>query len=329
MKKEAELKDVKIPNEKLKKMYYDMLLIRRFEEKSAQMYQMGKISGFCHLYVGQEAVAVGATAAIKDDDYVITAYRDHGHCLARGTDPNVVMAELYGKGTGCSKGKGGSMHLFDVERNFLGGFGIVGGHIPLALGYAFASRYKNENRVILCFFGDGAVAQGSFHESLNLAALWNLPVVFICENNLYGMGTYYKRALAHNNIFEQAPAYEVAGYYAEGNNVFDVYQKVKEAVDLARKERKPTLIEARTYRYRGHSMSDPALYRTKEEVENYKKSKDCLLLYKEDLLEGKVLKEEDFKKMDDKVKKVVAEAVEFSEKSPEPPLDSLYEDIYV
>jgi len=323
-----ELKDVKIKPEKLKKMYTDMALIRRFEEKSAQMYQMGKISGFCHLYTGQEAVAVGATAAITEKDYVITAYRDHGHALARGADPNAIMAELFGKGTGCSKGKGGSMHLYDVDRNFLGGHGIVGGHIPLALGYAFASRYRKEPNVILCFFGDGAVAQGSFHESLNMAALWKLPVVFICENNLYGMGTYYKRALAHNNIFEQAPAYEVPGYYAEGNNVFDVYQKVKDAVELARKDGTPTLIEARTYRYRGHSMSDPATYRTKEEVDDYK-SRDCILLFQEHLEKSKIMKDSEFKEIDAKVKKVVADAIEFSDKSPEPPLDSLYEDVYV
>jgi len=325
----SDVKLAKIPNEKLKKMYYDMLLIRRFEEKSAQMYQMGKISGFCHLYVGQESVAVGATAAVNDDDYIITAYRDHGHCLARGTDPKAIMAELFGKVTGCSKGKGGSMHLFDVERNFLGGFGIVGGQIPLSLGYAFASKYRKDSKVILCFFGDGAVAQGSFHESLNLAALWKLPVIFICENNLYGMGTYYKRALAHNNIFEQAPAYEIPGIYAEGNDVFDVYNKVKEAVKLARTKSMPTLIEARTYRYRGHSMSDPAKYRTKEEVENYKKQKDCLSLFKESLLDAKVFKDEDIKKMETKVKQVVEESVEFSDKSSEPPLDSLYEDVYV
>ena len=326
--KRTGIKDVSIPNEKLKKMYYDMLLIRRLEEKAAQMYQQGKISGFCHLYVGQEAVVVGAVAAIKDEDYIITAYRDHGHALARGMDANLMMAELFGKATGCSKGKGGSMHLFDVDRNFLGGYGIVGGHVPLAIGYAFASKYRKDKRVTVCFFGDGAVAQGSFHEALNLAALWELPIVFICENNMYGMGTHYKRALAHDNIFDQAKAYDMPGYLLEGNNVFDVYAKVKQAADLARQKNMPTLIEAQTYRFRGHSMSDPATYRTKEEVEGHK-SHDCLLVLKEALLKEKIIKEGDFKEMESTIKKVVDDSVEFSEKSPEPPLDSLYEDVYV
>ncbi len=322
------INDVDIPADKLRQMYYDMLMIRRLEEKSAQMYQQGKISGFCHLYVGQEAVAVGAVAALSDDDYVMTSYRDHGLALARGMTPNVLMAELYGKATGCSKGKGGSMHLFDVEKNFIGGYGIVGGHLPLAIGYGFASKYRKDNRVTACFFGDGSVAQGAFHESLNMAALWELPVVFICENNMYGMGTHVKRALAHDNIYDQAQAYDMPGYQLIGNNIFDVYLKVKQAGDLARKTGTPTLIEARTYRFRGHSMSDPATYRTKEEVDE-QKGKDCLTVLKDALIKEKICKEDEFKEMDSEIKKIVADSVEFSEKSPEPPLDALYEDVFV
>lgn len=323
----TEIKDVDIPKDKLTKMYRDMLLVRRFEEKAAQMYQQQKISGFCHLYIGQESVAVGATAAVHDDDYIMTAYRDHGHCLARGTDPKAVMAELFGKATGVSKGKGGSMHLFDVERHFLGGYGIVGGQIPLAVGYSFAAKYLKQPRVVLCFFGDGAVAQGVLHESLNLAALWKLPVVFICENNLYGMGTAFDRVSSLEDIFPKAKAYDMPGTFADGMDVLDVYQKVKDAAELARAKGIPTLIEARTYRYRGHSMSDPATYRTKEEVEVYRK-RDPLLAFKEKLIQEKILKEEDFSKMEEAVKKEVEGAVEFAEKSPEPPLDTLYEDVY-
>src|ERR1043166_7711448 len=247
-----------------------MLLIRRFEERASQQYQAQKIGGFCHLYIGQEAVVVGAIAAVRPDDYVITAYRDHGHALARGTTANACMAELFGKETGCSRGLGGSMHFFDKRHHMYGGHAIVAAHVPLGVGLAFAIKYRGEDRVTLCFFGDGAINQGSFHEALNLAALYRLPIIFICENNLFAMGTSVKRSTSLKQIVDRAEGYDIPGEIVDGMNFREVRDKVAEVADSIRKESHPAFLEVRTYRYRGHSMSDPASYRTKDELEKYR-----------------------------------------------------------
>lgn len=311
-------------------MYRMMLLIRRFEERTAQMYGMQKIGGFCHLYIGQEAVGVGAVAALQPGDYFISAYRDHGHILAMGSDPKAVMAELFGKVTGVSKGKGGSMHLFDVEKGYYGGHGIVAGQVPLATGMAFAIKYRKEDKVVLCSMGEGSVHQGAFHESLNLAKLWRLPVIYLIENNRYGMGTPLERASAVWDLSQKACSYDMARATVDGMDVLAVYNTVTEAAERARKEGEPTLIEARTYRFRGHSMSDPvhSHYRTKEEVEE-QKQRDPILIFQKKLLEQKVLTAAKIKELEDEIKTIVMEAVEFAERSPEPPLESLYEHVYV
>jgi pyruvate dehydrogenase E1 component alpha subunit len=249
----------------LKRLLREMLLIRRFEEKAAQMYGLQKIGGFCHLYIGQEAIAVGAIATLDlSRDYVVTAYRDHGHALACGIDPKAAMAELFGKVTGCSKGKGGSMHLFDRERHMLGGNGIVGAHIPVATGVALKIRYKDEDGVVLCFFGDGAVHQGSFHESLNMAKIWGLPIIYICENNQYGMGTDFTRVSAVTDFSVMGASYGIEGRQVNGMDVIEVFEEVSRTIDVVRKTKVPSFLEIKTYRYKGHSMSDPAQYRTKE-----------------------------------------------------------------
>ncbi len=324
------LKDIDLSSDDLIRVYREMLLIRRFEEKAAQMYGMEKIMGFCHLYNGQEAVAVGANAAMRESDYMVTAYRDHGHALVKGITPNEVMAELYGKVTGCSRGKGGSMHLFDADKRMMGGHAIVGGHIPLAAGFAFGSKYKGEDDVTVCFFGEAAANQGVFHETLNMAALWKLPVVYICENNRYGMGTAFERAFAVWDIYERASAYDMPRSVVDGMDVLDMYRKTKEAVDRAREEHIPTLLEARTYRFRGHSMSDPihGHYRTKEEVEEMK-AKDPILNFGDLLNKEGIFNQDEMKDMDDEIKKIVNESIEFAEKSEEPPLEDLYTDVYV
>jgi pyruvate dehydrogenase E1 component alpha subunit len=306
-----------------------MLLIRRVEEKSAQMYGLRKIGGFCHLYIGQEAVAVGSIGALNlEDDYVFTAYRDHGHALACGMDPNVLMAELYGRITGCSRGKGGSMHLFDVEKHFLGGNGIVGAHIPVATGAALKIRYRKEKGVVLCFFGDGAIHQGSFHESLNLAKIWNLPIVYICENNQYGMGTDFRRVSSVTDFSKMGVSYDIPGSQMDGMDVEKVHEAVKEAVERARKDHQPSFIEAVTYRYKGHSMSDPATYRTKEELEEYK-NQDPILILKARMVESKQITNEEFDEIDGQCKKISSEAVQFAEDSPQPAVETLYEDVMV
>ncbi len=324
------LEGLDLSEDKLIRIYREMLLIRRFEEKAAQMYGMEKIMGFCHLYNGQEAVAVGANAAMRETDYMITAYRDHGHALVKGIPANEVMAELFGKVTGCSRGKGGSMHLFNAEKRMMGGHAIVGGHIPLAAGFAFGSKYKAEQDVTVCFFGEAAANQGVFHETLNMAALWKLPVVYICENNRYGMGTAFERAFAVWDIYERASAYDMPRAVVDGMDVLDMYRKTKEAVDRAREEHIPTLLEARTYRFRGHSMSDPihGHYRTKDEVEEMK-AKDPILNFGTLLNKEGIFSESDMKEMDEEIKKIVNESIEFAEKSEEPPLEDLYTDVYV
>jgi pyruvate dehydrogenase E1 component alpha subunit len=307
-----------------------MLLIRRFEERTAEQYALGKIGGFCHLYIGQEAVAVGAIAALRKDDYVLSAYRDHGHCLAKGSDPKRVMAELFGRTTGLCKGNGGSMHLIDAARNFLGGYAIVGGHLPLAVGVAFAIKYRNKDQVVLCFFGEGAVPTGICHESLNMAALWKLPVIFICENNRYGMGTPVERASAIYNIAQVASAYDMPKDSFDGMNVIEVFERTKSAVEMVRSKQAPIFLEARTYRFMGHSMSDPAHghYRSKEEVGEAKK-RDPIPSLKQQLLQKKVLTESQFQAIGKEIEGIVEESVRFADASPEPSVESLETDLYV
>lgn len=304
-----------------------MLLIRRFEEKSAEAYSLGKIGGFCHLYIGQEAVAVGAISAIRRDDYVLTSYRDHGQAIAKGMSPDAVMAELYGKAGGCSQGKGGSMHMFDKSLGFLGGHAIVGGQIPLATGVAFASKYQGTDRVTLCFFGEAAVNQGAFHESLNMAQLWKLPCIYICENNQYGMGTSLERAMSLHDISQKACAYEMAAEFVDGMDVLAVREATARAVARARKDYLPTLIEVRTYRFMGHSMSDPGNYRTRAEIEKYQE-RDPLKVFAASLREEKIISETEYEAMEKRVREEVEDALRFAEESPLPASEELYTDVY-
>jgi pyruvate dehydrogenase E1 component alpha subunit len=315
--------------ERAKRLLYEMLLIRRFEEKAAEAYTLGKVGGFLHLYIGEEAVAVGATSVLRPDDYAISAYRDHGHCLAKGADPRRVMAELFGRRDGLSKGKGGSMHLFDRSVNFLGGHAIVGAHLPLAAGAAFAIKYEGRDQVVVCYFGDGAVAQGEFHESLNLAALWKLPVVYICENNHYAMGTSVERALAQPQIWRFGATYGIPAEKVDGMDVLAVRDVVGRAVARTRQDKTPSLIEADTYRYRGHSMRDPAgaVYRTKEEVER-EKQRDPIVMFRERAIRAGVLAEADVRAIEKDVNDRIDEAVAFADASPEPPDEWLFTDIY-
>jgi pyruvate dehydrogenase E1 component alpha subunit len=305
----------------------EMLLIRRFEEKAGQMYGLRKIGGFCHLYIGQEAVAVGSVAALDlSRDYVLTAYRDHGHALACGMEPKILMAELFGKAPGCSRGKGGSMHLFKADRNMFGGNGIVGTHIPVATGVALKLKYRKEDGVVLCFFGDGAIHQGSFHESLNLAKIWRLPIVYICENNQYGMGTDFRRVSSVTDLSLLGSSYDIPGKQVDGMDAVAVYEEVQAAVRRARTEMEPSFLEAVTYRYRGHSMSDPATYRTKEELEEYKRQ-DPILILKGRMAEAGQLGEEEFQALNGECQAAVEEAVRFAEQAPEPATEALYEDV--
>src|SRR4051795_10903512 len=305
-----------------------MLLIRRFEERASQQYQAQKIGGFCHLYIGQEAVIAGAVAAVRDDDYIITAYRDHAHALARGTSADACMAELFGKKTGVTGGLGGSMHFFDKERHMYGGHAIVGAHVPLACGLAFASKYRDEDRVTLCFFGDGAINQGAFHEALNLAALYKLPVLFICENNLFAMGTSVERSTSLKQIVDRAEGYDIPGTVIDGMNFREVRDKLSEIVSSIRADPHPAFAEVRTYRYRGHSMSDPASYRTKEQLEKYRMDDPITRLRAQLTREGKLTNER-FDAMDKKAKETALASVKFAEESPEPPLEELYNYTFV
>jgi pyruvate dehydrogenase E1 component alpha subunit len=305
-----------------------MLLIRHFEEKVAEAYALGKIGGFCHLYIGQEAVAVGSLSALREDDYAISSYREHGQALVRGIPPGAVMAELFGKATGCSKGKGGSMHLFDAGRRFMGGHAIVGGHIPLAAGIGFAVKYQGGDQVCVCYFGEAAVNIGAFHEALNMASVWKLPVIFLCENNRYGMGTAFERVAAVTDVVEHACSYDMAAEAVDGMNVLTVYDATRRAVDRARKGGHPTLLEVRTYRYMGHSMSDPlhGVYRTKHEVEEQKK-KDPITQLAEKLKEEKVMDQAALAALDAEVHAQVDEAVKFADESPDPDAAELYTDV--
>ena len=308
-------------------LYRQMLLVRRFEEKSAEAYSAGKIGGFCHLYIGQEAVAIGAISAVRRDDYVLTSYREHAHAIAKGMTPESVMAELYGKATGCSKGKGGSMHMFDKEVGFLGGHAIVGGQIPLATGVAFASKYKGADQVTLCFFGEAAVNQGAFHESLNMAQLWKLPCIYICENNQYGMGTSLARAMSSQDISQKACAYDIASEFVDGMDVLAVREATLRAVERARKDYLPTLLEVRTYRFMGHSMSDPGNYRTRAEIEKHQE-RDPIKLFSASLKEEGILSDSEFQKIEAEVKEQVEKSIRFAEESPLPDPKELYSDIY-
>jgi len=321
-------KNIREDADGLRKILKQMVLIRRFEEKAAQMYGLRKIGGFCHLYIGQEAIAVGAIQTIDlKKDYVVTAYRDHGHALACGMDPNTVMAELYGKRAGCSKGKGGSMHLFDVENHMYGGNGIVGAHIPVATGVGLKIRYKNEEGVVLCFFGDGAIHQGTFHESLNMAKIWNLPVIYICENNQYGMGTDFSRVSAVEDFSVMGASYGIKGKQVNGMDVLDVYDEVSAAVEEVKKTHTPIFLEIKTYRYKGHSMSDPATYRTRDELDLYKKQ-DTILNLKTFMLNTHMLTEEEYAKLDKECRAAGEAAASFAEKSAEPQIQELYDDVF-
>jgi len=308
--------------------YRIMMLVRRFEEKSAQLYGKQKIKGFCHLYTGQEAVVAGMMSAITKEDKVITAYRDHGHALAMGMSANSVMAELFGKATGCSGGKGGSMHMFSKEHNFFGGHGIVGAQIPLGAGIALAEQYQGTKNVSICFFGDGAVRQGALHEAFNMAMLWKLPVIFICENNEYAMGTSVSRTTNMNDIYKIGLAYDMPSKQVDGMKCETVHEAVFEAAENAREGNGPTFLEIKTYRYRGHSMSDPANYRTKDELNSYK-DKDPLETTKATILNKKYASEKALELMEDKIIEDVEASVEFAENSPLPDPSELFKDVYV
>jgi pyruvate dehydrogenase E1 component alpha subunit len=306
-----------------------MLLIRRFEEKAGEAYSLGKIGGFCHLYIGQEAVAVGSLAALGPDDYITCSYREHGHALARGISPRTVMAELFGKAAGSSKGKGGSMHLFDASLGFLGGHGIVGGHIPLATGMAFAAKYRDTEQVSVCYFGEAAVNNGAFHEALNMAALWKLPVIYLCENNRYGMGTALERASAIYDISERASSYDMANEVVDGQDVLIMHAAMERAVQRARTDKVPTLLEVRTYRFMGHSMSDPihGHYRTKEEVEDQRK-RDPISVWSHRLIAEGLTDEAAVKALDKEIVQEVEDAYRFADEAADPEAEELYEDVY-
>ncbi len=307
--------------------YKQMVLIRRFEEKSGQLYGMGKIAGFCHLYIGQEAVIVGCIASSQSGDKFITSYRDHGHMLALGTDPKVVMAELMGRATGCSQGKGGSMHMFDLERHFYGGHGIVGAQVPIGTGLAFADKYLGKNNISYVFYGDGAAHQGQVYESFNMAALWQLPVIYIIENNHYAMGTSVLRSTKETDLYKRGEPFGIPGLQVDGMDVLAVEKALKEAATYVRSGKGPFIIEAKTYRYRGHSMSDPAKYRTKEEVQEHKELRDPINNFKQYILDKAIVTENELSAIDAEVKNIVNEAVEFSDKSPEPDPAELFTDI--
>jgi pyruvate dehydrogenase E1 component alpha subunit len=305
-----------------------MVLIRHFEERAQEMYMKAKIGGFLHLCIGEEATVVGATSVLAENDYLISTYREHGQAIARGTDPKNVMAELFGRETGTSRGRGGSMHLFDLERRFMGGYGIVGGNLPLAAGFGLASDYTGEDSVTLCMFGDGASNQGTFGETMNLAALWKLPVVFMVINNQYGMGTAIERHSAVTDLSQKAECLGVPGERVDGMDVIAVRECIAEHLRLAREDRQPTLVEALTYRFRGHSAADPEVYRTKEEVQQWRE-RDPIVTYSELLKDAGVVDDKKFEEIDRHALEVVDEAVEFADSSPEPELESLYDNVYV
>ena len=310
-------------------IYREMLLIRRFEEKAGQLYGMGLIGGFCHLYIGQEAVVTGMQQAITQQDAVITGYRDHGHMLACGMDPKGIMAELTGRIGGFSKGKGGSMHMFSVEKNFYGGHGIVGAQVSLGTGIAFAQKYKKTNNVCLAYFGDGASNQGQVYESFNMAALWKLPVIYIIENNEYAMGTSVKRSHSMTELYKRGEGFGIPGVQVNGMDVISVYKAALDVVEHVKSGKGPFLMEMKTYRYRGHSMSDPAKYRTKEEVEMYKEERDPIESLKGRLMRAGIVSETDLDVIDKEIKVIVNDAAEFAKESPEPDVSELWTDVLV
>src|SRR5215467_707007 len=312
----------------LLELFRRMVLIRQFEEKTAEMYARGKITGFCHLYAGEEAVAVGAIYALYDKDYVVSTYREHGHCLAKGADPKVVMAELFGKITGISRGRGGSMHLFDPDLRFMGGYANVGGGLPIATGLGLSVQYNEGPEVVCCFFGDGALPQGAFHESLNMASLWKLPVVFVCENNFYGMGTMVQNAICQEELYRFAEPYKMPGVRVDGMDVLDVYGAVTEAAARAREGDGPSLIEAVTYRFRGHSMSDPAEYRSRRE-ERIWQERDPIRALRRKILHDHRATEARLDEIESEVAATIEDAVKFAEESPEPSLDELGKYVFV
>ncbi|MCU0634541.1 MAG: pyruvate dehydrogenase (acetyl-transferring) E1 component subunit alpha [Gemmatimonadaceae bacterium] len=313
-----------------RELLHSMLLQRRFEERCAEMYAIGRIGGFCHLYIGQEAVSTGAITQLRADDYVITTYRDHGQALARGMTPRAVMSELFGRQDGCARGKGGSMHMFDRSLNFLGGHGIVGGHVPIATGVGFAIKYRGGDQCILCFLGEAAVNNGAFHEALNMAALWKLPCIFIIENNRYGMGTAVERASAINDIYKRGASYDMAREQVDGQDVLVVREALAKAIHRARTESEPTLLEIRTYRFMGHSMSDAVsgTYRTKEELDQYLK-RDPITLHRTRMEAAGLITAAEVEAMDAEIKRTCQDAIDFAEASPELPLEALYEDVLV
>ncbi len=325
---EVKFAESQVPPQELLKYYRDMLLIRRFEERAGQMYGMGLIGGFCHLYIGQEAVVVGMQAALKPGDTVVTSYRDHGHMLACGMDPKGVMAELTGRKSGYSHGKGGSMHMFSREQNFFGGHGIVGAQVPIGTGLGFAHRYKEDGMISLTYLGDGAINQGQVAESLNMAALWKLPVVYVIENNRYGMGTSIDRATARTDLFHRGVAYGIPGEQVDGMNVLAVHEAGTAAVEHARSGHGPILLEMLTYRYRGHSMSDPAKYRTRDEVNKMRAEHDPIDQARRRLVEGGTA-EATLKTIDGEIRALVAEAAQFAQDSPEPDPAELWTDVLV
>ena len=328
-KNEAKLGDNSVSPDQLKKYYRDMLLIRRFEERAGQLYGMGLIGGFCHLYIGQEAVVVGMQSAVTSADAVITSYRDHGHMLACGLEARGVMAELTGRSGGLSKGKGGSMHMFSREKNFYGGHGIVGAQVPIGTGLAFAHKYNGNKQVSLTYFGDGSANQGQVYEAMNMAALWKLPVIYIIENNRYAMGTSVERASATTELYRHGEAFGIPGERVDGMDVLAVKAAADKAVEHARSGAGPYILEMQTYRYRGHSMSDPAKYRTKEEVDKFRNERDPIENVRKKLLDGKMADEAALKEVDADIRKIVNDAVEFAQQSPEPDPSELWTDILV
>lgn len=316
-----------IGKKKALEMLEQMLLCRRFEEACLKAYQLKHITGFCHTYIGQEAVAVGTLNHLNADDAFVTSYRCHAQGLIKGITARSVMAEMYGKITGCARGKGGSMHVFSKEKNYLGGHGIVGGQIPVGTGAAFAGKYLGRDSVSITYFGDGASAQGTLHESFNLASLWDIPAIYVCENNQYGMGTATNRAVANENIHEQAASYGFKGYEIDGQDLVAIYSKMKEIVAEVRKTSRPVLINMKTYRYKGHSVSDAGLYRTKEEVQCFM-DKDCINQFNTLMQKQGWINEDSYKELDKKIKAVVKDAVKFAEDSPWPPLEEVSNHVF-
>ncbi|MFI4999481.1 MAG: pyruvate dehydrogenase (acetyl-transferring) E1 component subunit alpha [Reyranellales bacterium] len=321
--------DNSVSAEELKSYYRDMLLIRRFEERAGQLYGMGLIGGFCHLYIGQEAVVVGMQSTINDKDSIVTSYRDHGHMLAAGMDPKGVMAELTGRAGGYSKGKGGSMHMFSREKNFFGGHGIVGAQVPIGTGLAFAHKYNGSKNVSLTYFGDGSANQGQVYEAMNMAALWKLPVVYIIENNRYGMGTSVERSSATTELYRHGETFGIPGERIDGMDVLAVRAAGERAVEYARNGSGPYILEMQTYRYRGHSMSDPAKYRSKEEVDKYRNERDPIDHVRKILLDDKLTDEVALKAVDAEIRKIVSDAAEYAQHSPEPDPSELWTDVLV